>query len=281
MTKFIFKLYWKLLLVLSMPMIFAEYFQRKTGKEYNVGFLTKLGLVLKMIKNNKKVTSSSTFLEHLAMATRILNIPPSVEGCVVECGCYKGGSTANLSLVSALCNRRLEVFDSFEGLPQPSNRDSVHTVLDLREFHTYSKSAWYGSLEEVKKNISRYGKIDVCNFNVGFFEDTLPKFNKGCAFIFLDVDLRSSLEACLKYLWPLLRDGSYLFTHEAPHMEIASLFFDRQWWRDNLNCDYPGLVGAGCGLGLTPGTGAFRSSIGYTIKNYKHLNFKEMPQTGR
>lgn len=281
MMKFIFKLYWKFLLVLSMPIIFAEFFHKSTGKEYNVGFFDKLSLVLRMIKNNKRIISSSTFLEHIAMATRILNIPKSIKGCVVECGCYKGGSTANLSLVCALCNRQLEIFDSFEGLPQPSDQDRVHTVVDLRELHTYSKHAWYGDLEEVKRNISRYGDLSICNFNVGYFENTLPKFNKQCAFIFLDVDLRSSLETCLIYLWPLLQDGCYLFTHEAPHMEIASLFFDSQWWHNKLNCDHPGLIGAGCGLGLTPGRGGFRSSIGYTVKNYRSLNFKEVQQTGR
>jgi O-methyltransferase len=44
---------------------------------------------------------------------------------VVECGTYAGGSTANLSLVCALVGRELEVFDSFEGLPDPEARDDV------------------------------------------------------------------------------------------------------------------------------------------------------------
>jgi O-methyltransferase len=129
-----------------------------------------------------------------------LTIPKSVEGCVVECGCYKGKSTANLSLVCALCKRTLEVFDSFEGLPEPSIDDKTHVILGQREVHTYSKGAWSASLSETKENVSRYGKIDVCNFNPGYFEDTLPKFKKSAAFVFLDVDLKSSVKTCLRYL---------------------------------------------------------------------------------
>ncbi|MFB0562656.1 MAG: TylF/MycF/NovP-related O-methyltransferase [Candidatus Lokiarchaeia archaeon] len=214
------------------------------------------------------------------MASKILNIPKSIEGCVVECGSYKGASTTNLSLICVICNRKLEVFDSFEGLPQPSEQDKAHTVVHTLKVPTYSKGDYYGSLEEVKGNISRYGDIRVCNFNVGYFDDTLPKFKKKCAFIYLDVDLRDSLETCLRHLWPLLQDGCCLFTHEALHMEIASLFFDKEWWRNNLNCYPPGLIGAGSGLGLIPESGGFTSAIGYTVKNPQILNFKEEPQTG-
>jgi len=63
-------------------------------------------------------------------------------------------------------------------------------------------------------------------------------------------------------------------------MEIASLFFEKEWWHDNLNCDPPGLIGAGSGLGLLPSTGHFKSALGYTIKNTQALSFNEMPQTG-
>ena len=41
------------------------------------------------------------------------------------------------------------------------------------------------------------------------------------------VDLKDSLMTCLRYLWPLLEDRCCVFTHEASHMEIASLFLLR------------------------------------------------------
>jgi len=276
--KLIFKFYCRFIMGLSIPIILSGFFSKKTGKEYNVGFFDKFILIIKMIKNNIRIVSASSFLEHLIMATKILNTPKSQEGCIIECGSYKGGSTSNLSLVAALCKRSLEVFDSFEGLPEPSKEDKEHTLLDLKVVHTYSQGAWCGSLKEVKRNILRYGNIKSCNFNVGYFKDTLPKFQKKCVFIFLDVDLKKSLEVCIKYLWPLLQDGCFLFSHEAQHSEISFLFFDKEWWNNNLNSNPPGLIGAGTGIGLFPDNGGFKSAIGYTVKNPKVLNFKKIPQ---
>jgi hypothetical protein len=263
-----------------MPIILSEYFDKKTGEEYEINFFTKIILIYKMKMNNKRIITASNFLEHLIMASKIFNIPKSVEGCVVECGSYKGGSTANLSLVCNLTNRKLEVFDSFAGLPEPKDIDQSHILVNTSEVHTYTGGAFSGSLDEVKNNITKYGNIGVCNFNVGYFDETLWKFDKKCAFIFLDVDLRDSLETCVKFLWQLLHDGSCLFTHEAPHIEISSLFFDKEWWRANLNSVPPGLIGAGNGLGLVPGNNGFESSIGYTVKNPHSVSLTTVPQIG-
>jgi macrocin-O-methyltransferase TylF-like protien len=267
-------------MALSIPIILSEYFRANTGKDYGVGFLAKLRLVRKMARNRKKVTTASHFLEHLVMATQLLKVPASVEGCVVECGSFKGGSAANLSLVCALCKRQLEIFDSFEGLPAPSDGDKHHAIVNEHEVHTYAKGALCGTLAEVRANVSRNGAVSVCNFNVGYFEQTLSKFEGKCVLIFLDVDLVESLKTCFKHLWPLLQDGCYLFTHEAHHSEIAALFFEEQWWQSNMKCKAPGLIGAGTGLGLLPSSGGFRSALGYTVKNPQITSFEVSPQIG-
>lgn len=279
-SRIMFKILNRIVIALSAPIILSEYFASSTGREYRVGLWTKLRLALRMVGNRKKVITGSHFMEHLVMATQILKLPREVEGCVVECGSFKGGSATNLSLVCELCDRKLEVFDSFQGLPEPTQADREHVLVSLNEVHTYAKGAWQGTLEEVKRNISRHGKIEVCNFNVGYFDETLPSFSKRCVLAFLDVDLTDSLETCLRYLWPLLQDGCYLFTHEAPHKEIAAVFFDQVWWRSNMSCNAPGLVGAGSGIGLLPAKGGFRSDLGFTIKNPQVLGFKINPQTG-
>ena len=274
-------IYKKLLLIMSLPVILQEYFSRKTGQDYKIGFLKKIILILKMIRNNRKIPTASDVIEHLTMASKILSIPKTLAGCVVECGTYYGASAANLSLVCALVGRNLEISDSFEGLPKPKLKDKVHTILDRGELHSYFQSSWSVNIAQVEKNISKYGEIQVCNFNVGYFAKTLPVFDKKCVFIFLDVDLVDSVKTCLKYLWPKLANNCYLFTHEAHHAEIASLFFDKTWWQKNLKTSAPGLVGAGSGLGLVPEAGAFKSSIGYTVKNPKIGKFKIEHQTGK
>src|SRR6266849_4382247 len=115
--------------LLSAPILLSEYFDSETGKEYGVGLWAKLRLAFRMAGNRKKVVTGSHYLEHLLMATEILKVPKSLEGCVVECGSFKGGSATNLSLVCALCSRQLEIFDSFQGLPEPSELDREHLLV--------------------------------------------------------------------------------------------------------------------------------------------------------
>jgi len=215
------------------------------------------------------------------MATSLMKLPKSKEGVVVECGTYKGVSAANISLVCVLTGRKLEIFDSFEGLPAPDQKDQAHVLLGSEEIHTYEKGTWCGRLDEVKDNIRRYGCLEVCGFHQGFFEQTLPHFKEKCVQIFVDVDYRRSLETCVKHLWPLLQDEGFFYTHEAQHMEIASLFFSESWWKENGDAEPPGLVGAGSGIGIKILTGsAFTSSLGFTVKNPKRENFQTVPQEG-
>lgn len=265
---------------LSLPIILSEFFRAESGSEYRVGFFTKIRLIYRMARNRARIATASHWVEHLIMATQILRVPRQIEGCVVECGSFRGGSAANLSLVCALCDRKLELFDSFEGLPEPSDPDKSHVLVGQREVHTYGKGAFRGTLEEVRSNITRYGDISRCNFNPGYFDQSLPGFRKKCVVAFIDVDLTDSLKTCLTHLWPLLQDGGYLFTHEAHHMEIAHLFFDDPWWTSALQCNAPGLVGAGTGLGLIPASGGFISALGYTVRTPALADFKINPQVG-
>jgi len=107
-----------------------------------------------------------------------------------------------------------------------------------------------------------------------------PSTIVGTLSVFADVDLRDSLETCVKHLWPVLQNGCSFYVHEAHHMEIASLFFDQEWWRNNYDSNPPGLVGAGSGLGLIPDSSGFKSALGFAIKKPNIIGFREVPQTG-
>lgn len=281
LMKLLMRIYRLFIQFLCIPIFISNFLASDTGREYGLGLGTKLKLVFKMARNNTRIISGSSFIEHLIMATSLLRIPKSLEGSVVECGAYKGISATNLSLICGLIGRKLEIFDSFEGLPEPTEKDKAHVVLDSQEVHAYQKGWWAGSLEEVKANISRFGNIHACNFHKGFFDKTLPQFKKKCVQLFLDVDYVSSLETCLINLWPLLQDGCYLYTHEAQHMEIAELFYSESWWQNHLKATPPGLIGAGTGLGLKILTDShFTSAIGYTVKNPELANFQKFDQVG-
>lgn len=274
------RLYRFSLIVLSAPVVLADYFHPDTGSEYGVGLTTKLRLVWQMMRNNGRIPTGSTFLEHLAIATKLLDIPADVDGRIVECGCYKGGSTANLSLVASVCGRRLDVFDSFEGMPKPTDEDEYHLLIDSGEIHAYTENSWQSSIDEVRANIAKWGDVSVCTFHKGYFDETMPDYQEECALVFLDVGLRTSAETCIEHLWPRLVDGGYLFTHDVKHIEISSLFFDAEWWRENVGSEPPGLIGAGNGLGLHPGSNGFSSLLGYAIKKPMEQGFERVDEVG-
>lgn len=252
--------------IVLLPVIAADYFRPSTGREYGVGLPTKLVLLVKMVRNNLRIESASNFISHVLMAARILAVPKATPGVLVECGCFKGGSTANLSLLAAAIGRQLHAFDSFAGLPVADDVDAGHVVLGERNLYSYEAGAYRGSLDEVRDNVARYGAIEACVVHPGYFEETMPGFDLPVVFAYFDVDLVKSAEPCLRTVWPLLQPNGYLFTDEAHHLEMAQLFYDRQWWEQEVGVAPPGLVGAGNGIGLFLRPGGFVSGLGYTAK---------------
>jgi O-methyltransferase len=248
-------------------MFFESVLRNNSGRDHPLPQAAIWPLMPRFIWSCYRVRTASHYTEHLAIAAHIVGIPAKTEGCVVECGCFKGGSTANLSLASALARRELHVFDSFEGLPTPSAGEAENVLHHDRTTNTYERGMYAGSLEEVRENVRRCGDLSVCRFHKGWFEDTLPGFSEPCVAAFVDVDLRASLATCVQAIWPVMVDGGALFIHEARHHEMASLFFDNDWWEHTLGTRAPGLIGAGTGLGLEPQSGGWSSQLGYARKS--------------
>jgi O-methyltransferase len=247
--------------------MFVEAVRRSNlGRDHPLPNAAIWSIAPRFMWNGQRVETASSYAEHMAISSHIIGVSANVQGCVVECGCYKGGSTVNLSLASALTGRELHVFDSFQGLPTPLNGDHQNVLHHDRTMNTYESGMYAGSLEEVKENVRRYGDLSACRFHEGWFEDTLADFHTPCVTAFVDVDLRASLETCVRGIWPMLVDGGALYVHEARHHEIASLFFDDDWWEQNLGTRAPGLIGAGTGLGLGPEIGGWTSQLGYARK---------------
>jgi O-methyltransferase len=209
---------------------------------YRMTTLRKLNLGLMMLRNKLRIPTGTSFKAHLAMALKLLETPPEVEGCVIECGTWKGGSAANLSLCCRIVGRKLLIFDSFEGLPEADPRDN-------QGMH-YQKGDYSGPLNEVRTNVSRYGAIECCEFVKGWFEGTLPQLERPVLLAFLDVDLEASLQTCVRQIWNHLGSDSYLFIDECVSLNYCALFFSETWWQRYFNRKPPGLIGAGTGLPL-------------------------------
>jgi O-methyltransferase len=253
-------------IILSLPVVIPFLTDNEIGRSYHFGFLKKLNLILRFSRNLRKVPTESSWLEHIEMASSVLKIPSSVRGDVIEFGCYKGGSSVDLSILCAVTGRKLIVCDSFEGLPEPNEEDKIHYNLYRDHYDHYEAGRFAASLDEVKNNIRQFGCIDVCEFIVGYFEDSLENLNRKYVLAFFDADYVESLKPCIRKVWPNLRDRCRMYVHEATSLSLVSLFFDKKWWRDNLSSPAPGFVGSGTGLPLEPVTG---SCLGYAQKGSK------------
>ncbi len=238
MYRFILKIYY----VLTVPVaIFFILNSASIHPAYKLGFFRKYILGLRMFLNKLRIPTGTSYKAHLAMALKIFETPPDVAGLVVECGTWQGGSAANLSLVCKIAGRKLRIFDSFEGLPegQVADRQAVYNTGD-----------YCGSLEQVKRNIERFGAIEVCEFTKGWFDQTLPELNEPVLLAFLDVDLELSLETCVRYLWPNLTEKGYIFIDEYVDLDYCSIFWSERYWKTYFDRTPPGLIGSGVGLPL-------------------------------
>lgn len=195
-----------------------------------------------MYRNTRRVFTGTSCKAHLAMAVKLLEIPPSVRGDVVECGCFLGGSTANLSLACAIVGRNLIVYDSFEGLPAPDPDD--------RFANPKAEGLLKADLETVRENVEKLGAIDRCTFRKGWFKDTLPLHDSPIVLCFLDVDYQASLRDCVLNLWPHLTERGYVFIDEYVFPAYCGLFYSEKFWRKYFDTTPPGLLGAGSGVGL-------------------------------
>ena len=207
-----------------------------------LGFRRRLELARRMARAHENISCKHTHAEMIEIVRAILALPADLEGCLVEAGCYKGGSTAKLSIVAGIVGRRLVVFDSFEGIPR---HDEEHGYSIRGERAVFREGAYRGELEEVEENVSRWGEIGSCEFVKGWFDDTMPGFDRDIAIAFLDVDLASSTRTCLRYLYPRLVPGGRIFSHDGHLPLCIEVFRDEALWREIRGSGRPRIEGLG------------------------------------
>ena len=141
----------------------------------NAYFLSQINDSFKGVGKSKLLVHKEKahgFGEMVQIAYEFANshITNSIEGEILEFGCFTGMSTAKLSLVSNLVGKKLYAFDSFEGLP------------DINEYGTgeqkniYAKNDYCGSIGLVRKNIELHGVYKDVELVKGYFSDTLKAF---------------------------------------------------------------------------------------------------------
>ena len=228
---------------LSIPVLTVFLFHnRRFDPAYGLTWRRKFDLARRFHRTIRHVQTGTSNRAHMAMAAKIFEIPASVPGVLVEAGCWKGGTTANLSLIAEVVGRDLVVYDSFEGLPAPAPGD--------RWAHPLGEGAYRGELEEVRANVAAWGAIDRCQFRKGWFSDTMGSHTEPIVAAFVDVDHQASMHQCVLGLWPHLDDSGYFFVDEYVRLDYCALFFSERFWRTYFDRPPPGLMGAGTGVAV-------------------------------
>ena len=180
----------------------------------------------------------------LSFIVELFKLAPATEGVIVEAGCFKGGSSAKISLAAAMLGRPLVVFDSFAGLP-PNSESHTASILGHSIAGWFAAGNFCGSLDEVRANVTAYGDISACRFIPGWFEDTMPSFDAPVCAAYIDVDLAASTRTCLKYLYPKLSPGGVLMSQDGDFPLVIDVFKDAEFWTMEVGETPPPVEGLG------------------------------------
>jgi O-methyltransferase len=156
-----------------------------------------------------------------------------VEGAIVECGVWRGGSlmTSALALINSRdCAREIWGFDTFSGMTRPTEVDvNVNGTAALSRWPTHDKgnntSDWcFATLEDVASNIAatKYPPEKIALVKGDVTESLKGKLPEKIALLRLDVDWYEPTRVCLDILFPRLAKGGVLIIDDYGHWQGAS-----------------------------------------------------------
>lgn len=159
-----------------------------------------------------------------------------IPGDVVECGVWRGGSIM-LSALTLLARRdiarRLYLFDTFTGLPEPGplDRTDAHGRDVRTQWARWQQgdiNAWcYAPLDDVRRNMGSTGyPASELRYIEGMVEDTLPaRAPETIALLRLDTDWYESTRHELEHLYPRLSRGGVLIVDDVGEFSGAAQAF--------------------------------------------------------
>ncbi|MET0623105.1 MAG: TylF/MycF/NovP-related O-methyltransferase [Pyrinomonadaceae bacterium] len=141
-------------------------------------------------------------------------VKEGVPGGIVECGTAAGGSAAMMALTLKELGdgRDVWLFDTFEGLPAPTEHDPDEAHQFTGEFRA--------DLARVRNTFAGFGLS--AHFVKGFFRDTLPSSETGrIAVLHVDGDWYESVKDCLVHLYDRVSPGGIIQFDDYGHWEGA------------------------------------------------------------
>ena len=143
-----------------------------------------------------------------------------ISGSLVECGVFKGGNSMMMAATLAELddtNREIFLYDTFEGMSEPSEIDVRHDGKNAQKVWKDSQrenhNEWvYSSLDEVKKNMDKvsYPKKNIIFVKGDVCKTLNKKVPENISLLRLDTDFYESTKKELEVLYPRLVKGGVL-----------------------------------------------------------------------
>lgn len=171
--------------------------------------------VIDLIKSIKKEVDFAFYPYEAYIVYSVTKSQSKLDGDMAEVGVFQGGS-AKL-ICEAKGNKKLHLFDTFEGLPQLSDKDT-HFGMTFWKKNQFNNTTY----ESVKNYLSKYENVF---FYKGKFPHTsVPVEQSKFSFVHLDVDLYESTLDCLKFFYPTLASGGIIISHDYHTNGVRSAF---------------------------------------------------------
>jgi O-methyltransferase len=184
-----------------------------------------------------------------------------IPGNIAECGVWRGGSmmaVAHALMFHGDSSRHLYLYDTFEGMSEPSERDqrfdgeSAKSLLNREPVGT---GVWcLASIEDVRTNVLSTGyPEEKVHFIKGKVEETLPsELPDRLAILRLDTDWYESTRHELIHLFPLLDSRGLLILDDYGHWQGARKATD-EYFREHKLSMYLHRVDYSCRVAIRTG----------------------------
>jgi hypothetical protein len=182
--------------------------------------------ILKKCRKYTKTSEERIYALHKAVKYIVSS---KIPGDFVECGVWRGGSAMVVAyslLEMGETNRKIYLYDTFEGMSEPTKDDyllsdkSVSAESELKKGKVKGEDIWcLSSLSEVRNNMLSTGyPEDKLVFIKGKVEDTIPKtMPLKISLLRLDTDWYESTKHELTYLFPILVQNGVLLIDDYGH----------------------------------------------------------------
>ena len=148
-------------------------------------------------------------------------IKNNIEGDLVECGVWKGGSSMLMAytlLEAGVSNRKIYLYDTFEGMTKPGEMDGQEEKdqWERGKVTDTLNNMCYSPIEEAKANMSKTGyPMENIILVKGKVEETLPgTMPSKISLLRLDTDWYESTKHELIHLYPLLEKHGVLIVDD-------------------------------------------------------------------